>query len=156
MGTALVGRNRDGGRRVDKQSLSSFSFVFFPRSPSVSPSVTCPPLHKLCKMRQSSLQTNTSRCFVNPSWCYPDVKVCFVISGRRFFPLHCCSNNMGFGLIRCHPGWGEDTENKLLSYDQKILIFFIFHLKLVLHKRSHTHFKGVFPSCTRRPIWYSW
>lgn len=62
----------------DKHFLSSFSLDFISLSPSVSPSVTCPPLHKLCKMRQSSLQTNTSRCFVKPwlviPWCrrYPD------------------------------------------------------------------------------------
>lgn len=66
--------NSSGKAAKDKCSLSSFSLVFISLSPSVSPSVTCPPLHKLCKMRQSSLQTNTTQAdaLSSSGWCYPD------------------------------------------------------------------------------------
>lgn len=74
--------------------LSFFQLsLHFSLALSLSP-ITCPPLHKLCKIRQSSLQTNTTQAdaLSDPGWCYPDrsihqvnTKLCLVISKQRVF-----------------------------------------------------------------------
>lgn len=85
-----------------------FSFIFI--SPSVTPYVTCPPLHKLCKMRQSSVQKKKKKTHRDKQMLCEalagatlmlasTVKVWLVINNYRFLPPHSWTRYTMFYLI---------------------------------------------------------
>lgn len=91
----------------EKTPALPFSLVFI--SLSVTPYVTCPPLHKLCKMRQSSVQKKKKTHRDKQMLCEAlagatlmlasTVKVWLVINNYRFLPLHSWTRYTMFYLI---------------------------------------------------------